>query len=75
MNNRSIQGPPNSPGGSEIPWTTISSARPYDIAVDPQTLVATYTIDYVTTSGRSTTQQGRLQLQRDGEGYLIAGEG
>jgi eukaryotic-like serine/threonine-protein kinase len=56
-------------------WSTISSARPYDIAVDPETLVATYTIDYATTSGRTTTQQGRLQLQRDGNSYLIAGEG
>ena len=56
-------------------WATISSARPHDITVDPETLTTTYTIDYVTTSGRATTQQGQLQLQRDGDGYLIAGEG
>ena len=56
-------------------WSTISSARPYDIAVDPDSLTTTYTIDYVTTSGRTTTQQGRLQLTRDGGDYLIAGEG
>ena len=56
-------------------WSTISSARPYDITVDPDTLVTSYTIDYVTTSGRTTTEQGRLQLERQGEDYLIAGEG
>ena len=56
-------------------WSTISSARPYDITVDPDTLVTSYTIDYVTTSGRTTTEQGRLQLEQQGEDYLIAGEG
>jgi hypothetical protein len=56
-------------------WSTIRTATPYDIAADPRTLTVSYTIDYVTTSGRTTTQQGRLQLRRKGEGYLIAGEG
>ena len=56
-------------------WSTISSARPYDISVDPTTLVASYTIDYVTTSGRTSTEQKQLQLARKGEDYLIAGEG
>ncbi|RYC14550.1 serine/threonine-protein kinase [Nocardioides zhouii] len=56
-------------------WSTISSARPYDITVDPDTLVTTYTIDYVTTSGRTSTERKQLQLVQDGEDYLIAGEG
>ena len=56
-------------------WSTISSAKAYDVAADPKALTVSYTIDYVTTSGRTTTQQGRLQLQKQGDGYLIAGEG
>lgn len=55
-------------------WSTISSARPYDITVDPDTLVTSYTIDYVTTSGRTTTEQKQLQLEKQGEDYLIASE-
>ncbi len=56
-------------------WSTISSATPYDIRVDPQAMTTSYTIDYVSTSGTTTTQQVRLQLEREGEDYLIAGEG
>ena len=55
-------------------WGTISSATPYDIQVDLQALTTSYTIDYVTASGRTTTQAVQLQLQRQGEDYLIAGE-
>ncbi|MBL0749679.1 serine/threonine-protein kinase [Nocardioides baculatus] len=56
-------------------WSTIRSARVSDVRVDAQSLTTTYTIDYVTTSGRTTTSQGRLQLVRQGNGYLIAAEG
>ena len=56
-------------------WSTIESATPSDIRADPATLTTEYTIVYVSTSRRTTTQQGRLQLQRSGDGYLIAGEG
>ncbi len=56
-------------------WSTISSARPHDIEVDPETLTTSYTIDYVKTSGATTTQQVQLQLVKQGDGYLIAGEG
>ena len=55
-------------------WSTISSARPYDIEVDPTALTASYTIDYTTTSGRTTTQQVQLLLEQQGDTYLIAGE-
>ena len=56
-------------------WSTIESATPRNVRVDPQSLVATYTIDFVTTSGRTTTEAGRLQLVEEGDGFLIAGEG
>lgn len=56
-------------------WSTISSATAYDIQADPRTLTASYTIDYVTASGRTLTEAGRLRLQQRGEEFLIAGEG
>lgn len=56
-------------------WSTISSADASDIRVDTDTLTASFTVEYVTTSGRTTTQQGQLLIERDGDGYLIAGEG
>ena len=55
-------------------WSTIASATPYDIAVDPEALTTSYTIDYVTTSGATKTQQVQLQLEKQGDQYLIAGE-
>jgi serine/threonine protein kinase len=55
-------------------WSTIASATPYDIAVDPEALTTSYTIDYVTTSGVRKTQQVQLQLEKQGDQYLIAGE-
>lgn len=56
-------------------WNTIESATPRAIKADPASLSTAFTIDYVTTSGRSTTEQGRLQLEQQGDGFLIAGEG
>jgi hypothetical protein len=56
-------------------WSTIASATAYDIAVDPKALTTSYTIDYVTTSGAEKTEQGQLQLEKQGDQYLIAGEG
>ncbi len=56
-------------------WNTIESATPSDIRADADALTTSYTIRYVTTSGRTTTEQGRLQLEKSGDGYLIAGEG
>ncbi|WP_167288928.1 serine/threonine-protein kinase [Nocardioides seonyuensis] len=56
-------------------WSTIESATPRDVRADPRSLTTTYTIDFVTTSGRTTTEQGRLQLVEQGDGFLIAGEG
>ena len=56
-------------------WSTIESATPRAIKADPKTLSTTYTIDFVTTSGQTRTEQGRLQLEQQGDGFLIAGEG
>ena len=56
-------------------WRTIESATASDIRADVEAMAVSYTITYVTTSGRSTTQQGRLMLRESGDGYLIAGEG
>jgi eukaryotic-like serine/threonine-protein kinase len=61
--------------GYEGFWSTIESATPRDIRADPGSLTVTYTIEFVTESGRTTTEQGRLQLARQGEALLIAGEG
>lgn len=54
-------------------WSTIESATTSDVRADPATLTVSYSIVYVTTSGRTTTETGRLQLSPDGEDYLIAG--
>ena len=56
-------------------WSTIESATPRAIKADPRSLTTTYTIDYVTTSGQTRTEQGQLQLEQQGDGFLIAGEG
>ena len=56
-------------------WSTIESATPRAIKADPRSLSTTYTIDFVTTSGQTRTEQGRLQLEQQGDTFLIAGEG
>ena len=56
-------------------WSTISRPVRTTSRSTPRRSTTSYTIDYVTTSGRTTTQQGRLQLVQQGEEYLIAGEG
>jgi serine/threonine protein kinase len=56
-------------------WSTIESASPSRIKVDKDAMTASYTIDYVTTSGDTRTEQVTLQLAQQGEQYLIAGEG
>jgi hypothetical protein len=56
-------------------WSTIDSATPRAIRADPESLTTTYTIELVTETGRTTTEQGRLQLAQEGDRLLIAGEG
>jgi serine/threonine protein kinase len=56
-------------------WSTIESATTSDVRADPEAMTVSYTIEYVTASGRTTTEAGRLQLQQSGDGYLVAGQG
>ena len=56
-------------------WSTVRSAEVVDIRSNPSDRTVGYTVRYVMKSGRTSTQQVRLQLQRQDDGYLIAGEG
>lgn len=56
-------------------WSRVRSAELERISSNPSDLTVGYTIDYVMKSGRENTQQVRLQLQRQDDRYLIAGEG
>ncbi|MCW2834871.1 MAG: serine/threonine protein kinase [Nocardioides sp.] len=56
-------------------WQTIASATPRNIVVNPKTLTVTYDVDYVRTDGSAVSESVTLQLQRSGDGYLIAAEG
>lgn len=55
-------------------WGTVQSASPRNIESDPEDLTVEYTVDYLLESGRRTTEDVGLQLVREGDGYLIAGE-
>ncbi len=55
-------------------WGTVESATPRDISADPESLTVTYTVDYVMQDGRQTTDDVSLQLVRQDDSYLIAGE-
>ena len=56
-------------------WGTVRSATPTAIESNPSDLSVDYTVDYVMKSGRQETQQVSLRLARQGDGFLIAGEG
>jgi serine/threonine protein kinase len=56
-------------------WGTVRSATPTSIESNPSDLTVGYTVDYVMKSGRRETQQVRLELARQGDGFVIAGEG
>ena len=56
-------------------WSKVRSAELATITSDPSDLTVGYTIDYVMKAGSQNTQRVRLQLQRQDDGYLIAGEG
>lgn len=55
-------------------WRTIASATPRNIVVNPKTLTVTYDVDYVRVDGSAVSESVTLQLQRSGDGYLIADE-
>ena len=56
-------------------WSTISSATASGLSADPDALVVTGTVVYVTRDGSRSTERKTFQLARSGDGYLIAGEG
>jgi outer membrane biosynthesis protein TonB len=55
-------------------WRTIATATPSNIVVDPAALTVSYDVDYVRVDGTTATGSTTLQLQRAGNGYLIADE-
>lgn len=55
-------------------WSTIASATPSSVQADPEDLTVQYTVDYVRENGSRTQDQVELQLVRQDNGYLIAGE-
>ncbi len=56
-------------------WGTVRSAEVLEVQSDPSDRTVGYTVRYVMESGRENTEQVRLQLQEQGDGYLIANEG
>ena len=56
-------------------WRTVESATPTRFDADAEGLSIGYTVSYVMRNGDERTEDIRLQLQRQGEEYLIAGEG
>jgi len=56
-------------------WGTVRSASLAQIDSNPSDLTVGYTVNYVMQTGRPVTQDVRLQLQRQDDGLLIAGEG
>jgi serine/threonine protein kinase len=55
-------------------WGTVESATPRDVQADPEALTVTYTVDYVMQNGQEQTDDVSLQLVRQDDTYLIAGE-
>jgi serine/threonine protein kinase len=55
-------------------WGTVESATPRDVQADPESLTVTYTVDYVMEGGGERTDDVSLQLVRQDDTYLIAGE-
>ena len=56
-------------------WSKVQSAELASIESNPSDRTVAYTVNYQMRAGGTTTSRVRLQLQREGDGYLIAGEG
>ena len=56
-------------------WGTVRSASLASIESNPSDRTVGYTVNYVMKTGRKVTQNIRLQLQRQDDQFLIAGEG
>jgi hypothetical protein len=56
-------------------WSRVQSAELATVDSNPSDSTVAYTVNYRMKTGSTTTSRVRLQLQRDGDDYLIAGEG
>ncbi|QSR30648.1 hypothetical protein CFI00_09095 [Nocardioides sp. S5] len=56
-------------------WSTVRSAELLEVASNPSDMTVAYTVRYVMQDGRENTDQIRLQLQKQGDSFLIANEG
>ena len=55
-------------------WSKVRSAELKSVESNPADQTVAYTVTYQMKSGAQSTQRIRLQLQRDGDDYLIANE-
>jgi predicted Ser/Thr protein kinase len=55
-------------------WSKVQSAELTSVDSNPSDRTVAYTVNYRMKTGRTNTSRVRLQLQRDGDDYLIAGE-
>ena len=55
-------------------WSKVRSAELKSVESNPADQTVAYTVTYQMKSGAESTQRVRLQLQRDGDTYLIANE-
>ncbi len=55
-------------------WSKVRSAELADVTSNPSDGTVDYTVTYTMKTGRTSTQQIRLQLESDGDRFLIAGE-
>ncbi len=56
-------------------WSTVRSAELLEVASNPSDMTVAYTVRYVMQNGEENTDQIRLQLQKQGDSFLIANEG
>ena len=55
-------------------WSTIAEVRIRDVVADPATLTVTFESESERADGSEAEEVVTLQLQRAGDGYLIAGQ-
>jgi serine/threonine protein kinase len=56
-------------------WSKVQSAELASVDSNPSDRTVAYTVNYRMKTGGTSTSRVRLQLQREGDDYLIAGEG
>ncbi len=55
-------------------WNQFESAKVRNVAADPEAMTVSYTVDYVFSDGRETSDDVTLQLIEQGGDLLVAGE-